>query len=282
VLDESDVPLTPTSQADVREPISSSCTANPFNADGAACQGGAIGTPFFLFTNGTSPRGLFAGAYQPGTTVTGGASGITTSGATVTGTVNPQGASVNVSFQYGTTTAYGQSTPAQKTGPDDAADTFSAALAGLPAGTTIHYRALASSDFGTFAGADQTLTTASPPPPPPPPPPGPGHASAGHAKVSGKTAAVRVACTGGTCHLRLSLTVTEKLRHHRLIVVGVARSVNLTLSAGQVRTVRLTLNGTGRHLLASRHTLKARLAVVQTDGHTRTVSQQTVTFKRRR
>ena len=32
VLDESDIPLTPTAQADVREPISSSCTANPFNA----------------------------------------------------------------------------------------------------------------------------------------------------------------------------------------------------------------------------------------------------------
>ena len=39
VLDASNVPLTPTAQADVREPISSSCTANPFNADGAACQG---------------------------------------------------------------------------------------------------------------------------------------------------------------------------------------------------------------------------------------------------
>ena len=76
VLDESDVPLTPTAQADVREPISSSCTANPFNADGAACQGGAVGTPFFLFTNGTSPRGLFADAYQPGTPVTGAASGV--------------------------------------------------------------------------------------------------------------------------------------------------------------------------------------------------------------
>jgi hypothetical protein len=38
VLDESNIPLAPTSQADVREPISSNCTANPFNADGAACQ----------------------------------------------------------------------------------------------------------------------------------------------------------------------------------------------------------------------------------------------------
>ena len=39
VLDESDVPLTPTAQADVREPISSSCTANPFNADGGDVPG---------------------------------------------------------------------------------------------------------------------------------------------------------------------------------------------------------------------------------------------------
>ncbi|HYB28049.1 MAG TPA: hypothetical protein VEF89_15640 [Solirubrobacteraceae bacterium] len=66
VLDESSIPLTPTSQADVREPISSNCTANPFNADGAACQGGPVPTPFFLFTNGTSPLALFAGAVTPG------------------------------------------------------------------------------------------------------------------------------------------------------------------------------------------------------------------------
>jgi hypothetical protein len=65
VLDGDEVPLTPTAQADVREPIASSCAANPFDADGSACQGGAIGTPFFLFTNGTATRGLFADAYQP-------------------------------------------------------------------------------------------------------------------------------------------------------------------------------------------------------------------------
>jgi len=30
--------------------------ANPFNNDGAACQGGGIGTPFFLFTTGPRER----------------------------------------------------------------------------------------------------------------------------------------------------------------------------------------------------------------------------------
>ena len=111
VLDESDVPLTPTAQADVREPISSSCIATPFNSDGAACQGGAVGTPFFLFTNGTSPRSLFADAYQPDTPVTGAASASATARRRPSAARSTrEGASVNVSFQFGTTTAYGQTT----------------------------------------------------------------------------------------------------------------------------------------------------------------------------
>ncbi len=159
VLDASNVPLTPTSQADVREPISSSCIATPFNADGSACQGGAVGTPFFLFTNGTSPRGLFADAYTPSTPVTGGASAVSPTSATVSGAVNPNGASVLTSFQYGTTTSYGQATAPVKTGPDDAPDSFNATLSTLPQATKIHYRAVAVSDFGTFVGADRTLIT---------------------------------------------------------------------------------------------------------------------------
>jgi hypothetical protein len=66
VLDETHIPLTPTAKADVREPISSNCTANPFNSDGAACQGAPVPLPFFLFTNGTSVLRLFAAAVETG------------------------------------------------------------------------------------------------------------------------------------------------------------------------------------------------------------------------
>jgi hypothetical protein len=292
VLDESDVPLTPTAQADVREPISSSCIATPFNNDGQACQGGAVGTPFFLYTNGTSPRGLFADAYQPETPVTGAASGISTSAATLNGTVNPNGASVNVSFQYGTTTAYGQSTPAQKLAPSNVATPFAAVLSGLPAGTAIHYRAVAVSDFGTFAGADQTLTTTPLPPPA-------GHATVGHAKVSGTTASMRIACTGAAgaqCKLGLSLTVTETFKGHKLIAITardggrrrhkvlVVGTKAVTLDAGRTRTVRISLNRKGRQLLVARRTLKAKLHVSEAlgNGRTETISTQTVTFTARR
>jgi hypothetical protein len=295
VLDESDVPLTPTAQADVREPISSSCIATPFNGDGAACQGSALGTPFFLYTDGTSPRGLFADAYQPDTPVTGAPAGVTTSAATVSATVNPEGASVNASFQYGTTTAYGLSTAAQKTGPDNVADAFSAQLTGLPAGSTIHYRAVAVSDFGTFAGADQTLTTSSPPPPPPPPP-GPGRTSVGHPKVSGTTASARVSCTGAAgavCKLSFKLTVIETFKGHKLVAVTARKRIKtthkvvvvgtakITLNAGHSHTVRVGLNRTGKRLLNSRHQLPAKLLITQAiaGGKTRTVFNQTVKFK---
>jgi hypothetical protein len=285
VLDSSGTSLTPTNQADVREPISSTCTANPFNADGTTCQGGAIGTPFFLFTNGASPNplSLFADAYQPDTPVTGTASGVGQTTATISGSVNPEGARASVAFQFGTTTAYGQSTVPQTTGPDNAADALSAALSGLPAGTTIHYRAVATSDFGTQVGADQTLTTQSPPAPVVP-----GKASAGHARVSGSTVSVPVTCKRDTsCTVSLRLTVTETHRGHRLIAVSARKAkvthktvvlgtATATVKAGRTATVRISLNRTGRNLVAARHKVTAKLTVSQGK---RSVSTQKVTFK---
>ena len=268
VLDESDVPLTPTGtgsgKAEVREPISSTCIATPFNADGQACQGGALGTPFFLYTNGTSPRALFADAYQPGTPVTGAASGVGTSDATLNATVNPQGAAVKVSFEFGTTTAYGLNTPTQTIPVGNSPAGFSAQLSGLPAGTVIHYRAVAQSDFGTLSGADQTLVTTTPPP-------AIGVATVGHAQVGGRTVAVMVTCTGAPCPLTLQLTALGR-HHHRVSVGGTA----VTQSAGETRIVRVTLNGIGTHLLATRHVLNARLLV--TEGQS-AVSVQVVTFR---
>jgi hypothetical protein len=304
VLDESDVPLTPTGtgagQADVREPISSTCTANPFNKDGSLCQGAAIGTPFFLFTSGTSPLGLFADAYQPTTPVTGPASAITDSTANVAGSVNPQGAPVSVSFQYGRDTSYGSSTTPQTLGPDDTVDSFTGQLTGLPASTVIHYRAVATSDFGTLTGPDQTLTTAAAPVPTPTPTPTPspdGKVAVGHATVSGSTATLRISCTGdsvSTCRLTLQLTVIETLAGHRLVAESArvkhtrktvsVGSASVTLAAGQSKTVKVSLNSTGKRLLARFHRLKVRLTVTQkrTNAAPLVVSRQTLTFKQKR
>jgi hypothetical protein len=152
---------------DLRAPISSACTANPTNTDGASCQGGALGTPFFLFSDGLpGAQKLFARAYSPEGVTTSAATGVTQTAATLNGSLNPAGAPVAVHFDFGPTTAYGSSTAAQTVGPATSATGFSAALSGLAPSSTVHFRAVAQSDFGTFAGADQALTTVSPPPPP--------------------------------------------------------------------------------------------------------------------
>jgi hypothetical protein len=52
-----------TGTVDLRPPVSSTCTANPTNADGSTCQAAALGTPFFLFADGAAgAQHLFADA----------------------------------------------------------------------------------------------------------------------------------------------------------------------------------------------------------------------------
>jgi hypothetical protein len=141
-------------------PISSSCTADPFTSDGAACPGSAAGTPFFLFTDGAvGHQHLFGRGYKPGAITTKPASGVTSSGATLHATVNPGGSVLLVHFDFGTTTAYGSTTAVTRVGPATTAQSLSATLSGLASGTTFHYRVSVQTDFGTFTGADQTFTT---------------------------------------------------------------------------------------------------------------------------
>ncbi len=154
--------LTPSAQADVREPISSSCTANPFNGDGSSLPGRhrTAGTPFFLFTKGTTRARCSPMRYKPATPMTTAASAITSPGATLNGSVNPAGASALASFQYGTTTAYGSTTTPQRLAVANASTPFSAAISGLTSDTTYHFRAVVVTDFGTLLGADRTLPRA--------------------------------------------------------------------------------------------------------------------------
>ncbi|MFN7956591.1 MAG: choice-of-anchor Q domain-containing protein [bacterium] len=95
----------------------------------------------------------------PPSVTTGNASAITTTGATLNASVNPNGSSTTVTFEYGTTTSYGSSKPAGAfTG--SSAQPASAALTGLACATTYHFRAVAASAGGTTNGTDHTFTTA--------------------------------------------------------------------------------------------------------------------------
>ncbi|MFL6113099.1 MAG: LamG-like jellyroll fold domain-containing protein, partial [Catenulispora sp.] len=82
------------------------------------------------------------------------------SGATLNGSVNPNGQATSVYFQYGLDSGYGTSTPSQDAGSGGDQQPMSAAVTGLMPRTMYHYRMVATSAAGTTYGPDQAFTTA--------------------------------------------------------------------------------------------------------------------------
>ena len=83
---------------------------------------------------------------------------VTSTTATLNGTVVPNQSGTTYYFQYGPTTAYGTQTPTQPVN-GMGAKSVSADVTGLSPSTTYHYRLVAVNSAGTTFGADATFTT---------------------------------------------------------------------------------------------------------------------------
>lgn len=91
---------------------------------------------------------------------------LSTTGATLNGNVNANNASTTVTFEYGTTTSYGQTvTASQSPVSGNTSSNVSASISGLIAGTTYHFRVKAVNSVGTTYGSDMNLTVPYSPPP---------------------------------------------------------------------------------------------------------------------
>lgn len=96
----------------------------------------------------------------PPTVVTNAATAVTSASATLNGSVNANGVSTQTYFDWGLTTAYGNTvagTPATLTGTT--ATAISTNLTGLQPNTTYHFRARGVNADGTTNGQDSTFTT---------------------------------------------------------------------------------------------------------------------------
>jgi hypothetical protein len=92
--------------------------------------------------------------------VTGPAQPVGTNTATLTGTVDADGAAdAQWLFEYGTSTAYGVRTPVQNAPAGTGPQPVSAAIGGLTASTTYHFRLVAVAGGVEQYGADGTFTT---------------------------------------------------------------------------------------------------------------------------
>jgi phospholipase C len=104
-------------------------------------------------------------SHPPGSNVpiveTGVASSIKQTSATLNATVNPnEGAVSDCHFEYGTSTSYGSTAPCSSLpGSGTTPVAVSAAVTGLTANTTYHFRIVASNPAGVSPGADQAFTT---------------------------------------------------------------------------------------------------------------------------
>lgn len=87
------------------------------------------------------------------------ATDVTGNSATLNGSINCCGSAAHYYFEYGTTTAYGNTTTAGTLPAGVTAVPVSANISGLQAGALYHFRLRARNDFGTSDGADLTFTT---------------------------------------------------------------------------------------------------------------------------
>ncbi|HMJ32839.1 MAG TPA: fibronectin type III domain-containing protein [Baekduia sp.] len=105
-------------------------------------------------------------AADPPVASTGAAKDVAQTQATLTATVDPKGAATSVRFDLGTGSSYGLQSAAKDAGAGTGATAVEIPVQGLTAGTTYHYRVVATSDGGTVTGADATFSTATAPPTP--------------------------------------------------------------------------------------------------------------------
>ncbi len=103
-----------------------------------------------------SPHGA---ELRPPALLTGTASAVTGTSATLSGQVSPRGADTHYHFDYGTSTAYGASTASVDAGSGSSLLSGSASLTRLTGNTTYHFRIVATNAYGTRYGLDNVLST---------------------------------------------------------------------------------------------------------------------------
>lgn len=93
------------------------------------------------------------------TVLTGSATGLSSTGATLNGTDSQDGSAGSYHFDYGKSTSYGSKTGTASLSASSASQNLSAALPGLAPSTTYHFRIVANNAAGTSYGQDMTFTT---------------------------------------------------------------------------------------------------------------------------
>jgi hypothetical protein len=221
------------------------------------------------------------------------ATGITTTAARISGSVDPFASSSGYVVEYGRAAAYGSATESRVIPPSAAAVKVTATLTGLAPGTRYHYRVVASNIGGTTEGADATFTTSGVP--------GAGGGGAGSLPRDRTGPRIRIAgaplvARNGRVAISLGCPLTEPLgcrgrvrlatvrrfaagastgAPRRVLRLGTAR---FRIGGGQTRAVTIVVSLRGRALVGRLGRLRVRAIAVAEDsaGNRRTTVRRLI------
>jgi hypothetical protein len=139
--------------------LSTACPqAHPYVQNASRCRGQSSDV------TATSPEGINLDVIGynlvNAVVTTNAATNVTSSSATLNGTVNPNGLTTTVHFEYGATTNYGHTT-ANSSHTGNTTQNVSANITGLSPNTTYHFRLVGTNNGVTRFGNDRVFTTSS-------------------------------------------------------------------------------------------------------------------------
>ncbi|MEA2444542.1 MAG: hypothetical protein QOJ12_1834, partial [Thermoleophilales bacterium] len=224
-----------------------------------------------IFTTSAAPSAPAEPAASAPGAMTLPASDVGRTTATALGSVNPNGQATSYHFDYGTSVAYGTTTPDQSAGGGSSTQPATAALTGLARGTTYHYRIVATNSAGSTSGGDQTFTTQRSPTP----------ALAGRLRLSHRdthtnngVALIRVRCEGvqgARCNGNLRLQATRYRSRHQAGAAATTRAVSFDHSAGETKLLRVKLPAATAAQLSTKHKAVVRAVITAPGRPTTTV-----------
>jgi plastocyanin len=234
---------------------------------------------------------------------TGQATAVTQTGATLNGTVSPEGQATTYYFKYGLSTSYEHETGPEQVGPEGANHPALVVLTGLAPGTTYHFRLVAKNGSGPAEGEDRefktpsttttttTLTTTTTPlvtPPPPKseeaPPSGPPLVASSlkltaprHGSTVRGSLDVSQSGAGGRLEVALFASNASLTKARRPSKVRVGRLLRSSLKAGVV-SFTVPLNARGKSALRRhrRLALTVRIVLTPASGAAATVTRSVV------
>lgn len=235
-------------------------TVYHFRIVATSAAGSAAGSDMTLTTGSACAAGA-----PPPSVLTSPATGVGRVGATLRGSVDPNGCATKYRFEYGRTTRYGSFTTARSVGAGKNQLSATAAIRALSPGTVYHFRIVAISAAGRTTGGDVALTTDA--------------LSPSRVRIVSRRAGIvrhfvakiTLRCTRGVGRC----IGTLKIFRNRGLIGRAHFSIRPTRSA----VIRVALNRRGRRLMSAHE--RRRVKLVATGGHNRAVRFITVTRRYR-